>query len=124
MFGLDIETIGKLVGAAIGLISLVFNLIQFIVKRKEIASLRGLVQGDYNIYCNIARQCGRARKDGMDEKTRIEEAFRALEVIRGCSDAGRTSLISFSREHLGGICLLMNIRQSRVRHSRTKLSLV
>ncbi|MFH1200344.1 MAG: hypothetical protein V1708_04715 [Candidatus Micrarchaeota archaeon] len=100
MICIDVKTIASIIAAVIGLGSLVYNVIQFIVARKERAALRGLVQGDYNIYFNIARQCGRARKDELDDKARLEEACRALEVIRGCADAGRTSLLSFSREHL------------------------
>ena len=85
---------------AIGAISLVFNIYQFLVARREKLALRALVQSDFNTYFHIARQCARIRQPLLGNKVPAEEAVRALDVIQGCADATRLSLVAYSREHL------------------------
>src|SRR5712691_11689875 len=88
------------VPATVGAISLLFNIYQFLASRREKLALRALVQGDFNTYFHIARQCARIRQPNQTDKSRNEEAVRAVEVIRGCADAARLNLVSYAREHL------------------------
>jgi hypothetical protein len=90
----------SIISITIAICSLIYNLIQYRTSRQEKLALRSLVQGDYNIYYHIARQCSRIRIQNQNREKKNHEAINAIEVIRGCADAARTHLISYSREHL------------------------
>lgn len=86
----------------ITIISVLINIIQYYRRQQEYRSLRAQVQGGFNSQFLVARACTRARdSDPTGGSQTTSTLLRELDYIRGISDAARSSLIAFSREHLG-----------------------
>ncbi len=91
-----------LIASILTIISVTINIIQYNRRRQENKSLRTQAQGSYNSHFLIARSCTRARDRKVNnEQERLAYLQRDMDYIRGISDSARTSIIAFSREHLG-----------------------
>jgi hypothetical protein len=91
-----------LIASILTIISVTINIIQYYRKRQETKSLRAQVQGSYNSHFLIARACTRSRDRKVNnEQERLAYLLQDMDYIRGISDSARTSIIAFSREHLG-----------------------
>jgi len=86
------------VGAIIGLLSIVFNIIQFIWRRNERKILRSQLWAAYNNYYGIALACDKAR--GMKGTHGKDAVWEMIERITGFVDAGRADIIPIAREYL------------------------
>ncbi len=91
-----------IVSGLLAVISLIGNYIQYNAKRNLSKDLRVQVQSSYNHLCQITRACDHCMPDKVrpDIPADFYKMLGEFSFIRGASEAGRTSINSFSREHL------------------------
>jgi hypothetical protein len=95
------------IGTLITIVSIVFNILQFMQKKYHISEARRQVQTNYNLLTQISRAVGKIRDfqetDGSDAGEAFYYLMQQVQKIDGITDAGRTDLISYGREALGFI---------------------
>jgi hypothetical protein len=92
------------IGAAVTVVSICVNVIQYLRKRDDRKSLRSHMQAEYNLHYTTARAATRVRDILANSSLPCEDTLNAVSnevsVIRGVTDAARSSIIAYSREHL------------------------
>lgn len=95
------------IGIGISIISICANIIQYVHRKTLITSLKSRSQAAYNYFYRIAEFTDRIKDllEKSDDKLdkRLEKAFQWVHAIMGIADAGRSDIVSYSREHLGFI---------------------
>jgi len=95
---MDFSDYVAIISTLLTIISFVFNIIQLKDRKGLMQSIQSLIQSNYNIFFQIARCTTRARNQNSTKKD-INVLDRALENIRGLTDAARSSLIATGREN-------------------------
>jgi hypothetical protein len=97
-----VSTVEYIVGL-IGIISVFFNIGQWIKRQELRTALRARSQAAYNYFYWIAHEVDKITeqpRNGSSEKKISNSALQGLSRITGIASAARNDLIAYSREHL------------------------
>jgi len=94
------------IASLLTIISVCFNIIQRRSRSNLIATLRSRLQASYNHFYKIAGHSDSIRtikKTNQSKEDLVEKAINEAHSINGITDAARSDIIAYSREHLNFI---------------------
>jgi hypothetical protein len=95
------EVIG-LISFLLAVGSFVGNIVQWKARQNLQKDLRSHLQAAYTHFCQITRRCDEIIKTAANDSSNfLQKSTNLTYSIHGASEAARSSINSFSREHLG-----------------------